>query len=199
MLLADDSSGAQRFAAGCAKLSCVCSVPDLHGRGQPIPREDPKRRRCSSGLAFHGRATGGLAPPGAVVIQLTVGHEPCSRPARCRRRRRRHRAGRESIGGVASSQLTTAPGGASPPVASFQPCKFAAAPEAKGQTDVFGQRLPRIAWEKPPARAVPPKAPPSTGEITLGLWLFLPRLYRISRQGVLQVFLGYADMGHSRS
>ena len=88
--------------------------------GQPIG--------CTNGLAFHGRATGGLAPPGAVVIQLTVCHEPCSHPARCRRRRR-HRAGRESIGGVASSQLTTAPGRASRPVAFFQPCKFVPAPQ----------------------------------------------------------------------
>ena len=31
----------------------------------------PTGHGCSSGLAFHGRATGGLAPPAAVVIQLT--------------------------------------------------------------------------------------------------------------------------------
>ncbi len=66
----------------------------------------------SSGLPFHATATGGLAPPGAVVIQLTVEHEPCSHPAR-------RRAGRDWIGGVTSSQLTTAPGRASRPVAFF--------------------------------------------------------------------------------
>ena len=97
---------------------------------------------CSSGLTSHGRATGRLARSGAVVIQPTVGHEPCSRPARCRLRRR-HRAGRESIGGVASSQVTTAPGRASRPVALFQPRKSAAAPV--GAPPFGGVRFPNEA------------------------------------------------------
>ena len=106
---------------------------------------DAVRRRsgCSSGLAFHGRATGGLAPPAAVVIQLTVGHEPCSHPARCRRLRRRHRAGRESLGGVASSQLTTAPGRTSRPVAFFQPCKSIPAPRRSSLEQSRNTKGPR--------------------------------------------------------
>ena len=61
------------------------------------------------------KATGGLAPPGAVVSWLLATAPIHSRPAR-RRLRRRHRAGREHGLGPTVSWMTMAPGWARPPV-----------------------------------------------------------------------------------